>query len=387
MIIHHLKRHFKHPLSLLLYALLLVYFLMSGTLLNRNQLSTLSVDIAVVDRAENDITKNYIAKLQKQPILSLHKTNYAEAETLLKREVVDALMIIPENYNPNQKGDRISYYHLQTNVLAPAAIDLLAVDIMPEIVKHRLVKAANRYRIGDQESALNHFNKYQETVKEQLTVRVLPIGKQDSPYREQTLIVVNSAKKQLLFSLFVIVLCLALPLSVLLTTSATTLRRIAVSSRGIAIYGFSERLVSYLYLLLPWLIVCLSLTTVLNESDGALLIAVGGVIIIAYFEAFKLLINSLKNKSTASLAALLTLIIPALLGGVFFDTDLLPAGIYALSSALPFNLMESAFYVELSTQVNGYHANVSIAYTLLACGLIALNSLSIRRRSHADSSH
>ncbi len=381
MIIHQLKRHFNRPVSYLLYAVLITYFLISGTLLNRDQLSALAVDIAIVDYADNAVSRHYIESLNSYQILTLYKTDQDDANDLLRREVVDAIMIIPKSYNPNQRGTRIGYYHLQTNVIAPAIIDLLAVNLMPEIAKYRLVKAAERYGVGDRKSALSHFDKYQKTVREQLDVAVLPIGNRNSSYREQALIVVNNARKHLLFSIFIIALCMALPLSTSLTTNAATLRRIAISPRGIGAYALSERIISYPYLLLPWLIVCASLVNTVKNTDSLLLFA-GSIVIIGYFEAFKLLFNQLKSKSTASLAALLVLVVPALLGGVFFDSDLLPKNIHELSRMLPFNLLESIFYVELSTSVNTYHYNTVFAHSLILVGLIGLNSLSLKWRSN-----
>ncbi len=373
MLIHHIKRHFNHPISYLLYGIIVIYFMMSGTLISQNEMSTLSVDIAVVDRADDDISNRYIEDLKKYDIITLYQTDYARASDLLQREVVDAVMVIPESYDPNQKDHKIDYYHLKTNVLAPATIDLLAVDLMPDIVKYRLQRAANRYQLSDGQYALERFEHYSNTIRGQLSVAVFPIGKRADQFKEQTLTIVTNVQKQLTFALFIIVLGMALPLTVTLIINNTTLHRISICNCGIAGYTIGERLVSYLYLILPWLIVCSSLVMAVDINiDGTLLVVTGAIIIICYYEVFRLLFNVLNNKSTASLAALLALVVPALVGGVFFDSDLLPESIRAFSRALPFNTLESAFYSKIATHANwrgsadlAIYLGAIIAFTVL----------------------
>ncbi len=350
MIFHHYKRHFNHASSYLIYGLLIVYFAVSGMQLSTLGLADLSVNIGVVDNAKSAMSEQYFNDLSRQAILTLRKTDYSEGIALLEREILDLLIVIPPNYSPDNTGQKIDYIHLKTNVIAPTALDLVAIDLMPHVIQKRLVMASKMYHVGNEGDALDGYSSYINQLSENLNVEVLTVDHASQIREEQAIITLNSAKNNLLFSLFIIVLVAVLPLSLRLKTDLETRRRLSISKRGIVGYYLNEHLTSFLYLIVLWLVAVIAVASSiqLNRALTLFIIISGSSIIIVYYEVFRLLLNSSKQGYISSLIALLTIILPAILGGVFFDSNLLPAKLFKLVSVLPFSAIERAFYNGLS---------------------------------------
>ncbi len=382
MIIHHFKRHFNHTINYIVYALLIVYFIISGMQLSTLELSDLSVNIGVVDNAENTISKQYVEDLSNQNILNINATGYQQGLALLEREILDLLIVIPEQYTADNKGDKIGYYYLRSNVIAPAALDLLAIDLMPHVIEKRLITASKIYDVGDDNTAKTGFRSYINSLSNNFSVDVMTVGHASQIREEQAIITLNNAKNSLSFSLFFIVLVAVLPLSLHLKTDIETRRRLSLSKNGIVSYYFNEHITSYFYLFPIWSVAVIALANAiqLNRRLTLFLLLSGFATLIVYYELFRLLLNKAKQGYISSLLALLIVILPAILGGVFFDSNLLPTKLFNVVRMLPFNAFESAFYNGLSPiGLNISDVWLLIIYLALAIILLLVNIISAKR--------
>ncbi len=382
MIAHHFKRHFNNSTSFIIYGLLIAYFLISGLQLSTIELSALTVNIGVIDNADNEISQQYIKSLSKHDILRLSKTDFKQGMSLIDREILDLLIIIPQNYSASGTADKLDYYYLKSNVIAPATLDLIAVDLMPQVIENKLIATSKLYQIGDESTAKNDFKSYISSLTDNFTVDILTIDHASQIREEQAIIILNSAKNSLLFALFIIVLVVVLPLSIRLKTDIETRRRLTLSKHGVVRYYLAEHCFSYFYLSLIWCVAVSAITHAikLNSQLTFFMLLSGSTTIILYYELFRLMLNNAKQGYISSLLALLAAILPAILGGVFFDSNLLPTRLFNLVSILPFNALESAFYGGLSLQglaIN--HILLLLVYLGLSLVLLTLNLASAKR--------
>ncbi len=381
MYIHHYKRHFNSVASYLIYALLIAYFTFSGLQLSATELAALAVNVAVVDDAENAISQQYIDALRQYDIVKLQLTDAASADRLLAREIVDLIIVIPPDYDPNDADNKLGYYYLSSNVIAPATLDLLAIDLLPHIAKQRLVNAAARYQVGDAATAKTRFSDYLKTLNGNFDVAVLAIDEAAELGNERALIIVENAKNTLLFALFSIVLIAILPLALKLNDDAVIGRRIALTKDSIAKYFRNQRTVSYCYIFILWAAATLSVGSALQLTTRQIisLLLSGYFILVFYYELLRLLMGRQNQNYLTSLLALTAIILPAIIGGVFFASDLLPAQFASVTQFLPFNLLERIFYQVLETGWAGKNSPLLIAlYCLIGAALLMLN-LQLRR--------
>ncbi len=382
MINHHYKRHFNHLFSYVIYCLLMIYFFINGVQLSALELSTLSVNIGIVDNADNTISQQYIEDLSQHAILKLNKTDAKQAMALLEREILDLLIVIPKDYTPNHRSEKIDYYYLKRNVVAPATLDLIAVDLMPHVIENRLIAASKLYHIGDETTARNGFRTYLDSLSDNFSVTILTVDHASQIREEQAIITLTNAKNNLLFALFSIILVAALPLSLRLKTNIETQRRLSLSKRGVVFYFLSEHLLSYIYLILLWsvAVIAIAVAIQLNTDLTLLIFACGCLTIITYYELFRLLLNNRKQDYISSLLALFLVVLPAILGGVFFDANLLPAKLFKIASVLPFNFLEKTFYNGLSLLGNKVDDFILlVVYFCLALTMLSYNLLLAKR--------
>ncbi len=383
---HHFKRHFNSVFSYVIYAALIGYFIFSGFSLNATELSALAVNIAIVDQANNTVSQQYSDDLQKYQILKIQLTDDATATDLLEREIIDLKIVIPPNYDPNDNDNKLACYYLNNNVIAPAVLDLLAVDLVPHVVEQRLVDVAQRYQVGDQATAKERFASYYKTLNANFDIEVLTPQLKSKLLGERALIVIENAKKTLSFAMFIILLIIVLPLSLRLKNSSEIKRRMALNEYGLIAYAFDERRFSYPYIQVLWIVATVSVGIAQQLAFTLIfsLIVCGIMILFFYYELLRLLMRGERQNYLASLLALVAIILPAIIGGVFFASDLLPPAISAVAKYLPFNVLENFFYNGLE---KGYPAMPDIimmfAYSFLD-GLLVLANLFLEHRFKTD---
>ncbi len=143
-----------------------------------------------------------------------------------------------------------------------------------------------------------------------------------------------------------------------------------------------ERAVSLIYLLVLWSIAVISVTTALqlNQTLTLVLVVSGGILIMFYYELLRLLMTGDKQNYLTSLLALTVIILPAIIGGVFFASDLLPPAISAVAKFLPFNILENSFYHGLELGAISINDIFLIGLYAILGNLLLLSNLSLAKR-------
>ncbi|MCK8059391.1 MULTISPECIES: ABC transporter permease [unclassified Fusibacter] len=333
----------------------------------------MELSIAVIDNDESQDSRTFIDLLEENTLVRPILTSEADAVKLLKREVIEAYLVIPKDYFKPFGRQQLSLNYLTYNAVAPVLVDVIAQDLMPFIAKSRLIRATTTY-LDDSwtETALEYYTLYEEDSSFSLTTQLVLVDtwlgiKGDINQKK-----INYARSLIGYGLTLIILLLVL------TLSGSGLTDYGLQPRTGTIFGLnrslfiSRRVVHYTLVLLPWFFILNSIAGQIGLTlNAALAILVMGVLVIVlYYELLSLFQLKFQRHIYAQLITISLVLIPALLGGAFFSIDLLSGPILELVGWLPFYHITQVFYECLTSGGLSAQHRLLIGCYVLVIGLI-----------------
>lgn len=381
MITFQLKRQMANPVFMLFYALIILWIIAGSWGLLQLQLSDAAVIVAVVDYDHSADSARFIDTVSQNNLISVLNIDQTNAEKRLQKQQIDIILTIPEHYFSEEQS-KIELTYLKSNALAPASLDLFAYALMPHIAKNRLIAATERYHLTLNKSVITaHYNSVYQSLQDNLNLRVITPLSVSIESDEWSLKQVQQLHQHLLLTFFFIIFALVMPLTLLIASYPHCYARLVTSTMGMMRYMLWERLVSWLIIVVPWLVAVTSASWATGLGGGALgqLALVGSAVIILCYELFYLLFHSRLSLFYKPLIVLSLTIVPAIIGGVFFDQSFIPALVRQLFSWQPYQTIRLLIDALFEQQIVAFGFSYLLIVLIISAVLFMINHYNLQR--------
>lgn len=373
----------KKPVLIILCILLPAsFYLFSSQMINTGS-NTGKIPIAVVDEDNSESSRKILKDLSSNKIISCSRADRNTALKGLENEKVQGVYIIKDNFEKNieegkEKG-LIEVYCLRNNKLAPALTEILASEILPFICsntgagyieniyseRHLSTDGIRKSILGDTNNKLDSGSfsmKINLNVEDTASVNKNAAG---NP--------LNIMDSQLVSGLYIIFVSIFLVFS---CSSLINERRKKLRDRIVAAgieksKIFLGDLSAFIFIgSLPNIVPVILLLHSKNVSAYSIVcILLIGIIyifcisdILIFFSVF------FKNTIAFQSFIIMAVLFMGLVGGCFFSTELMPAGVKSLSAFLPACWAQTAVsHVVITGGITGILSSVLL---LLLCGVI-----------------
>lgn len=381
MIMFQLKRQMTNPVFIVFYVLIILWIIAGSWGLLQLQLSDAAVVAAIVDYDQSVDSARFIEDVRQNDLITVVNIDQADAEKRLQKQQIDILLTIPKHCFSNDQT-KIELSYLKSNALAPASLDLFAYALMPQIAKNRLIEATLRYNLTlNKKQITAHYDTIYQSLQDNLTLHVItpqfsPAGRDERSHKQ-----VEQLHQHLMLTLFFIIFALVMPLTLVIASYYHCYARLTISTMGMIRYMLWERLVSWLIIIIPWLVAVASASwaTALSGPPLWLLALVGSAVIILHYELFYLLFHSHFNPFYKPLIVLSLTIIPAIIGGVFFDQSFIPSFIRQLFSWLPYQTIRILIEAVFEQQIIAFKLIYFIIVIITSAALLKINHYNLQR--------
>jgi hypothetical protein len=358
---------------LLFYLLLLVLLVFSFRGWEKAGANDLKLSVALIDEDTSLESKAFIQSILDNDLLDTVQTSEVHAKKLLKHEVIEVYLIIPRDFFDNFGEKKLSLNYLTHNPLAPVLVDVFSQDLMPYIAKYRLKRASDFYLTEDEPSqALAYFDTFKNNETLALSTDLVLVDSWLGIHGEINQKKLNYANALMGYGLTIITLFISM------TLSSSDQNDMQLNIRASSIFHLniklfiSKRIIHYFLLLLPWLLICLSIHQHINLTSKATIstFVFGLLLLIIYYEGMSLVQLTYNRYLYVQLITTSLVIIPALLGGAFFSTDILSKGLLSIIKWMPFYHMKNLFYQNLTLGHLNTMSMLLVALYLFFIGLL-----------------
>ncbi len=344
MFINELKRVLKNKYFMISYAAVLILIVFFFTFLNSSKTVDNKVLVYVVDKDQSLASESYINKLKNSKLVSV--TTTGDSIDMLKKEKIDAILEIPKDFFVDFQK-QMKFTSKSNDLIAAAIIDNLAENFISDLGRSMLKKKV-KDTFGEKyvDDSLKNYDKSLLNTRFELDIEHKSnneIKGITGEYREK---LIAKSKTFFMYSIVLLSVIVIINLNVISIFGSKKMTRIKVSSKGSTRYYLSSIITSLIFISIIQTIIALitaKMLTLTTQSTTTLL-TYSLIYVIQIYIIVLLIFSFVKKTEYAFSLSILLIVMFAILGGAFFDVDMMPKAISDIVKYTPFYSLNNLFY-------------------------------------------
>ncbi len=344
MLISEIKRILKNKYFMISYivsfmAILALFFFVQYSTSGDNK-----VLVYIIDNDKSVLSENYINKLKESKLVEITQTG--DSERLLKKEKIDAILEIPKGFFVDYKK-QMKFKSKSNDLISAAIIDNLAENFISDLGRYMLMKKV-KSTFGEKyvDKSLINYDKSLSNSRFELDIEQKSnnaIKGITGEYREK---VIAKAKTFFMYATVLLSVVVMINLNVISIFGTKKMTRIKISKTGSMRYYCYSVFTSILFISLIQIIISTITAYMLSLTNKSMIILISLSFVYTMIIYFIVLIvfTTVKRTEYAFSLSLLLIIMLAILGGAFFDVDMMPKAISSIVRYTPFYKLNEVFY-------------------------------------------
>lgn len=339
-----IKRILKHRYFIFCYIFVLFIMAIAFFMLSNMAIKDAKIPIAIIDYDKSEFSKKYIKRVEKSDLIMVVKTK--EPKKLLNKGVINAVVEIPKDFFV-KFNSKIKFTSKSDDIVSPAIVDKLFEDFVLDLGKYRLKQKITK-NMGDKyvKDALIEYDKLQSDNQFELDIENHIKGSIKGVTGEYKANLISNTKNYIMYSFIFISIIIIINLNMISILRSKYVKRISLSTVGAFKYFLISDFVSIIFVSLPIIVVNLLSFILLSLSFNSFLYlcVVSLVIMLFLFFVIQLIFVSLDNDYYSFGSSMFIIMILAIVGGAFFDIDMMPKALTKTFEILPFNIISKSYY-------------------------------------------
>ncbi len=323
------------------------------------------IAIFVIDNDKSVESTQYIERLSKAELIKVVQTG--NAKNLLQRNMVNAILEIPKDFFKNFK-EKLEFTTKSYDITSPAIIDNVAEAFIADIGRYKLSQKV-KYTFDESyiKKAIADYNKKQNENEFNLDIDIKTSEKYTGiigEYREKA---INKSKTFLMYSIIFLAILLVISLNMTSILKNKFINKLTLSKIGFIRYYLNNSLANLTIItsvLLPITIIC-AVRIKLTLLSLLYLFLVELISIYLLTQIIQLIFTLIKRDNYSFAISLFLIIISGIIGGAFFNIDMMPKALLSIAKYSNFYTINTAYYSAISGKYIILPTIISIVITLL----------------------
>ncbi len=302
------------------------------------------VSIYLIDNEKSRLSQEYISRLKESDLLSI--VEEGDEIKLLNTGKIDAILEIPDGFFTDFKS-KLKFTSKSDDLVSAAIIDTIAEKFIPDLGRYMLDQKVE-FWIGSKyvKDSIIEYDKRQQESKFELKISNVVsdnITGIKGEYKEKK---IAKAKNFFMYSLIFLSILLIINLNMISIFRTKIMQRIKISKIGKTRYYLYSNAISLLLITIPVIIITIITKLILNLTTSSLLSLLITTLIQVFiiYLIIQIVFFLIKRDEYAFSLSLLIIILLGIVGGAFFDIDMMPKAIVKLFNYTPFASIYRAFY-------------------------------------------